>query len=663
MRAGCRAIGHCVVLRTGVLAICIAGGTASAQTAPSGDWLTFVPAEARLYVEFRNLNRVRAQLQRLGVWDAVNLLGDRAERSRLEDAWQHHSQRLLGMSREEAVTQVLGQRTAVIAADPRRWKQGLVVAQLADAAAVKQLLAQLSAREYGRGGRVRRFRSERGGLRVAVRDTLVILGPTSKPDTLWQSTLALFEGGAAPRLLDDSDVARRLNRLPPNADALVVARIGDASTGAAKAPQGTAGWLVLGARFEPQRLVADLSFPSADERLFPPLAANDDHLVRGAPGGALALWLGHFDPAHWKGAVAPAASGLLQLVSAVMGPGDPGKSGLFRVGPNAAVLLHCEAPGAVAPYPKPVLTVVVDAADPPSAAQALRSAAAVVVAYINTQLARAGAPQHALEIESRPVGPSTLHRLALGAALASYTECPFLRDLEIAWLQTGDRLIVSTSAAMVESIASAARGAMSTMPPSTVEALDGCDQRLMFRGTAIADMLQGWLNHARDTDARMLRRGWWVDRARRRAREKQQLGVTIRGSSEPRLQAVVLEVETGSPAATVLRPGDIILGVDGEGLMTDRPARELAERFRTRPREERFDIEFERDGERRAESIALPARSLPGSGVFNPPALLRPIITLGRRIESISIAARQDSPTLRTARLVVNWSPPNVRER
>src|SRR5947207_10583321 len=61
-----------------VITFLAALSAAIAQPAtPAPDWLIYVPAEARLYVEVRKLSVLREQFQRHGIWNMVEELAGR----------------------------------------------------------------------------------------------------------------------------------------------------------------------------------------------------------------------------------------------------------------------------------------------------------------------------------------------------------------------------------------------------------------------------------------------------------------------------------------------------------------------------------------------------------------------------------------------------------
>jgi hypothetical protein len=183
-------------------------------------------------------------------------------------------------------------------------------------------------------------------------------------------------------------------------------------------------------------------------------------------------------------------------------------------------------------------------------------------------------------------------------------------------------------------------------------------ERVYVQGTGLSQMLQSWLAYARATDAGMLRRSWWVDRARQRQREKQRFGATLRGRPGEPPSAEVVAVEPGSPAASVLSAGDVIVGVEGEPLVSTRPAREVVERFRGRAADERFEIEVARDRGTVPRRAAIPPPADRPEFLFNPPAVIRPLSAVARRIHWLAISSHRDSPRQRTARVVVRWQSP-----
>ncbi|MEE8169037.1 MAG: PDZ domain-containing protein [Phycisphaerae bacterium] len=656
-----------------VVAGCIVCARSNARGEPPvSNWLRFVPAEARLYVEFRDLLRIRAQLKRLGVWEAIQTLSDHAEASPAGEAWQDWSQQLLGMSREELVTTLLGVRTALIASDPLEWKKGLVLTEMRSERAAAGILKRWDAEPIGDVGSVQRYRLRKGGgLHVARRGRLLLFGPPRLSGRLWRRTVRLMAARRGASLADDRRLQRAAVSGEPRPDGLVIV-----SSVGSEGPRDTTGatrWLAW-MHFEEQALTIDLRSTAASAGAAGGALRVNHELTEWLGQRAILLWCAAFDPSQWTepSESTPGAfgslGGMLRAASAIMDPRSAVHSELERLGPGVALAIHIEeASTAEGRFQAPVLTLAIEARKPAEAAERLTRLAGLFAAFVNTQLARSQAPDApSVSIQEEEIDGNILRRLPLGAALATKTDCPFLAGLELAWVPTDQWLVVSTSSRMLQRLVhdeeAVARGAADSQRP----AYEDAEQWLAIRGTAVADMLRSWMDYARKRDAGILRRRWWLDRARRLARARQTFGVTIRGDTERGTRAVVVEVEPGTPAAHVLQPGDVITGVEGELLMTSLPAREVAERFRTRELDESFELSVLRNGEHRRIRVSIPPVSDGGLAVINPVAAIRPIIVLGRRVSWLTVRMARDDDDRLIARVTLRWrgaarNPPGLK--
>lgn len=621
---------------------------AARQTAPPTDWLAFAPADACLYVEFRDLSRIREQFNRLGIWAALQAVGDRTELSPASRNWQRESRRFLGMSREQAITRLLGRRTALIARDPRRWKQGLVLAELQDVRAVRELLASWGAEPSSRVGDVQAFDLPgRPGLRLAQRGNVLLFGAADDADRLWPATLELMAGRERPRLLGAAPIAQGLSRLRSTWDSLAVVRWGQDD------------WAVAALRFEATRTEVDIETSAVESS--PARNAASHELVTRLPKDAYAVWSGHIDSDGGRGALSDNGSLLgsaLRLAAMWTDADATGDAWLGRFGPEIALGLHgVRVPGSPS-YVAPAVSLLIEALESEKAAQDFSTLAGLVAALINTQMARAGLDAPPLRVERRPQDDGRiLYRLPVGDALAMYTHCPFLRDFELVWAAADRCIVVTTSEKLAHRLLAPA--ATTTTAPTSEPSRPAPDaaarEWLYVSGAPIADMVQSWLLYVQRVAPHVFRSSWWADQSRRRARAATPFGVTLRGqTSEDGPEAVVLEVEPNAAAASVLRPGDVIVGVEGRALSTSRPAREVANAFRDRAEDDAFELEIIREGARRNERVALPV-SVDDVAEMNPVRAAWPVIVIGRCVASLETAVYERGDGGRRLRAIVTW--------
>jgi hypothetical protein len=633
--------------------------TAVAQSGPESDWLQYVPAEARLYIEIRNLGRIRRYFQQRGMWRAVQTLSERAESATDEtQSWQDQAQRILGMSRDDAVTRVLGRRMAVIAPDPYGWKQGLILAQLANTGAVDALLREWSAQRDWSVKTIPEYEVRAaGGFRLAKLGTLLLMGPLDDSSGLWRRTVNLMAGNPLPNWAQQAHTTRLLRDLPVRADLLFIAA-GDKPDEAGR-PRAMAA----GVRLATNGMIVEVK---STDRLPAGASASRpcDPLPAGLPDDTIVCWSGRFDAVEWLTGAAPdspvaAAWNLVLGARRLVGDDLLGLTTLERLGPHIVFAMGPESDAAGAPFASPALTLLIEAREPPAVADDLKRLASFLALYVNTQLARAGATSHTVRVASADVDGVALHTLPIGEALSAHTECPWLTGVELAWAQTSDRLIVSTSSRQVRRLLHSGESQRDPLDADQHIELKGLANGsparhwLFVRGHDLAAMMQSWLDFARDLDPRMLQHAWWTERAAQRARGSERLGVALRSRTlNGVVCAEVVDIEAGSPAARALRAGDLIVSLDGRPLESASPAREAAERFAHRRNNRLFPVAFLRDGKRQVEAIELAG---PPVVAFDPVAMIRPLILIGRRIQSLSLVYYADERDQASARVVVRW--------
>jgi hypothetical protein len=259
-----------------------------------------------------------------------------------------------------------------------------------------------------------------------------------------------------------------------------------------------------------------------------------------------------------------------------------------------------------------------------------------------------------------------LHHVYIGPALAKRTGMEFLDGLDFCWTLLDGKLVLSTSAAHVEDIILAARGkapriadraGLQGLPSGQQEGTRPIVEWSFASGTAIAKMVNSWLAYLERDHPEMLKPEWWQIWAALRLEHLTRLGVGLVGI-EGRSAAVVKEVMSDSPAAGILRRGDIIVGVGGTRLTTSRPAHEVADRYWARGDAREFELQIRRHGENMTVKIpVLPANAIDLEHL-DPIRSLRQLITLSSRAESALAWRYATEPDRFDARILIRWERP-----
>jgi hypothetical protein len=267
--------------------------------AASEDWTRFVPGDVRFYAELRDLNGMRERFVRLGIWQTVRDLAE-GRTTPTDTAAPGFTESLLPLSPDEAVSAVLGRRSALLATSSAAWQRGVILADLGSDENAARLLVRLGATQTGATGPVRRH-TTRGGILVGQREALLILGPADDPEGLWERTVSLAAGKLAPSLQARSEFASLRGRLAREHDGLVFASWPEDD------PYAFAGCqrLIAGFKFEVAGLRAEIHGQRrGDAQSAPAPQPLDVAFIRALPAATLMAWCGPLD----SRALAPSAT-------------------------------------------------------------------------------------------------------------------------------------------------------------------------------------------------------------------------------------------------------------------------------------------------------------------------------------------------------------------
>jgi hypothetical protein len=169
-------------------------------------------------------------------------------------------------------------------------------------------------------------------------------------------------------------------------------------------------------------------------------------------------------------------------------------------------------------------------------------------------------------------------------------------------------------------------------------------------------MLRSWLDYIAQNEPAALQPGFWQRWAATRIEQHDKLGLGLRDHAPG--SARVEEVMPGSPAASYLRPGDVIVAVGGRRLVTRWPAREVAEAYTRAAGSGRFALTIRRDNQTHEVAIPLEPPLVGDPGSFDPVGAVRTLAEFAAHIDTL-VLWRQPSPAGRdAARMRVSWRRP-----
>jgi len=625
------------------------------------DWLRMVPGDARFYIELNDLEGIRRRFQRLGIWRTVRELTEQ-DAPQTSQPWRRRSEKLLGMSPEVAISQVLGRRSALIATGPATWQSGVILAEMDDAAEVLRLLRRWRARRISDQGPVRRF-VLRGDLLLAVRDRLLVLGPAKDPEGLWARTVLLLSGKRGPHLGGRSEFAALKARLRHDAGGLayVAWPPGD--------PYAIAGCekLLVGFTVTDEGLHCELHGQrrGSTELLAPWKAATAGAL----PANTLAAWSGSFRPTSLR---SPPAGTVLDDQSSLIGLFVGMLSGLDRqsgnildtLGPHVTLVLGPDTTAPAGGFQLPGVTVICEARKVQDHVHALDVLVGFFATFIEATTEHQRESPRRLTVQKREVEGVELHYVALGSALADRLGLPFLDRVEVCWAGMDNALMFSSSVAHVEDIVRAARhktvrldgnAVGTTILPYDIEGHPPV-QWTMLRGTDLSRLFAGWLSYLSTLHPDALRDGWWQAWAANRLRRRARFGAALKNDPADGRRAIVREVEPNSPAAGALRVGDVIVSAAGKPLRGPQAAREVARRYEQRGPSKRFEIGVLRNGKPLNLRIAVSPVLQADLSELRPVRALRQLIILLRRARTVRVTRYGSDPNRFDVDMSVVWA-------
>lgn len=605
------------------------------------DWLRFVPNDVGFYAELNDLEGIRQRFSKLGVWETVRELAEGGDAS---TPGVTRSERLLGMTPEAAIAEVLGRRAALIAPCSADWQRGVILAELPSAAEVRRLLRQWRAKRLAPEGDVRTY-SLRDGLRLAVRDRLIVLGPAVDNEHLWQRTVLLLAGRGGRHLGAHSGFAGLRAMLGKSYDGLIY------SAWPENDPFAFAGC---------QRLLVGLSFSGREVRceLRGWRRGVEEHLVpwdvevaAALPATTLASWSGSFRTDLFQNPPPDTALGdkesLIGLfVGTLSGLNRQSERILEKLGPRVTVAVGPDASAAAGDFHMPSAAVVCETQD----AGAIVEHLDLVIGFfakLVTFMAKSGSEKPRLSaILKRQIEGVDVRFVRLGDVLARRLELPFLKKIEVCWASLDDRIVFATRTAYMEQIIRASRGKIERLDagellPATSPERDS-DAPLvewsMLRGEDLAAVLATWLDYLAGHHPESLRDEAWRAWARARLADGMRLGIGLASSADNAGRAVVREVASDSPASGILKVGDLIVAAAGEPLPERGSATEVARRYERRGQATVFSVRVLREGE--PLELQIPVRPMPAIDLTGlaPVKAMRQVITLMSCAEVVTIA-------------------------
>ena len=627
------------------------------------DWSRIVPGDVRFYVEFRGLSAVRVQFSRLGIWDTVMEMREHDVQRRADDRpWQQRTRELLGMDPDTTIGDLLGYRSALIAANPTQWDNGVLLAELARDEQLERMLEMWNARESAPEGPVKRY-SLSGGLMLAALGRLIAIAPAGDPDGLWGRTVLLMAGQRGPTLGGKADYAALRTRLSPDPQGLLYA------VWKRNDPTAVAGCrrLVVGVWVEPDEILCEMHGQRArPTRVESPLSPAGISIL---PRETLGAWFGSLDLKALQSADAENRpldeQSVLDVFLAAIGWRAAGQESLIdALGPECRVLFARDSAATKTNLITPAVAMMIEAKKGPEIVRNLDVILDIISQGAALFAAEPGRRTPPTPVIKRDCEGVDLHSIKIGPVLARRLKMPFLRHTEISWGALDNLLIVSSSREFAEKIIRAARSDSGRIDHAVALGAVGRPGRddgplaefVFLRGAELSRMLASWVEYVETRHPALLEPGWWQRWADRKVEDRTRLDIALSENPAEPGRAVVEEVGEFSPAFNILMPGDVIIAAAGQPLAGSQPARQVADRYRNRGASEVFQVTILRDGEELAFEIKVPPATRADLGYIDPVSAVRQLAALARQAELVTYRRHLTRPERLDAAIRIRWN-------
>jgi hypothetical protein len=635
-----------------------------------------VPADARLFLEIRDVPSV---LRVPGGSPMAALLTDIVVASRPADTRPAGSVDLarlvadaIGLKDPHTI-QLMFDRHVGLAADG--WgaiNDAVLLAEPSDPAALEQALNAFLVQESA-GKAVRLYRITNNH-ELSCDGHWLVLGRRTSERAIYTRTASMLENKQGPFLRDTDEFRARMAELPAAAQGVFYMRAGESTEAGAqwRLPGWPVTWpnpvsVVIGAEVTGGGVAVDVTARlAAAVPGWQPSELPIDALTR-LPTSTLAAWTHSINyAAEFARLNQLHQSGIFRIYIDLLesGQAEGGLTGRMLnhlVGDTLIMLGQHPMTFAGQTLVLPTLAVAVETDDPLAVEQAFHQAAVNFLRPLNLPLTE----EKEFKIETRPLdGGGEICTIAVGRLFSFTTTCEWLNSLELAWTVADRWLIVATNAQTIHEIVMARRGTAKSLPVGRVqEALRDVQMRggaarvlLLAQPGDTGLMIDSWIAYLRTQHPEMLTDEWWQRLRKRQRAYSIQLGIVAKET----LAGVEVEgTYPGWPAHDRLKPGDVIVAVDGKPLDRMKAFAALREAIATREHEDRLVVTCERDGTPMNIEIPMPTVDSPADRI-QPVELLRQLADVLRPFPSASFASWQPTPDALKAHIELRIQPPTA---
>jgi hypothetical protein len=628
------------------------GGTAASRADDS--LARCVPADVGLFAEIRGAEDLLTTLTEPQVWTTLaELVGQPAQPQEV-DLWRKRIRQTVKMEPEEAIRVLFSRGVAFVGEGLGRTQDAVVLCR--PAGDTRELLERWDAQRLSRPAQPPTYRLY-SNIAVAEHNGLLFFGDVLRPDGMFKRMQNLVAGRRGQSLADDPAYRKLRDRVPPNPDGILFARLGQAATLLmSPVPPGSQP----GTQPSSRPTLRDLPGPLRDAQNVLLALHREGPLlhftaVGDAPGSEraprprpvrLAETLPERTLLAWQARV-----DFVQLVQSFRQlPQQNPIRGAFQLPEQIesleafAAALDTEVCLAVGPVfpgrrppatpPLPAIALLVGTRDSAAVLREVRNVVNVgMVGYVLFAYQR-GLPL--LEpIEERQLGRTPVSLLDLSPLLKPVARRG-IGEVHLCWAVHEKDLIIASHLDWLRQIIAAREG----QAPNLASALrlsrgkppSGSVNAIVVQSGPIADIGTRWLDYLRRNKPDVFDEAWW--RTRQPGGEEVRLGISVTPDSANRRLRIVAVYEN-QPADGRLEVGDFIVGHGNRRFTSDHFIAEMRTAIRERPHARWFDLLIERDGITGRQRIPLP--------FINPIEFLQRLAAIGKITQRVVYVDDQSS--------------------
>ena len=664
------------VLRAAILCTLLGALPASAAEqsgVPRSSLAHRVPAEAEVFIELGGLQRNAEQLRRAHLWTLVRVLcGETVADTDNPVDWQALVQRYLGMTPEEALTDLFGYRVVVAAPSWSRLADAVIVIRLRNPKVLAPVVESSRLKSTRQQGNVW-IHETKAGLKVATDGQYAAFARTAGDGSMFEGVVEILCGANTPVLARMPDFAALVGGLSRGYMGYLFIGTAGEQGGSLAGVLPDLRATVVGMYVRGERLDFEVSAKLSEPRDQPQRALVDVNRLERLPDTTLLAWATSCDwyeayDSLLEGDVSADMRRYIELIRSVLDADAFRRDVVAWLAPRVILVWDRLRGGPDTPQ----LAILLESWDAEGVALDLATTFAEFAERLRNKPASEEAwplvyPADNLDTEILTV--PLMEQSATSPDFGSSATPRF--SMQPSFAAMDGWVIIAASPEHVVQLLKAHEGWIPSLGSISELQADqqrfGPDAVLMAVGQpAMASaVLTSWRNERESAGASLFGRLL----ARRQAKptaassdQRKVLGIGIRKDEAPG-SVMVVRVDEDKPAGGLLQIGDRIIGVDGKLLSLDSPGADLRAKIAQRTKAS-LSIRVRRDGQILDVVIPLPKPAAKRSeSLLDPAEVLRQLQILGRSLSYAVYSVAESPPDQFRAHVSLRLVPVKTFER